>query len=419
MTIGGTRAVQVDRNAGGAPTAAATGRDGLFHWHPQARLFDADGQWQSGDAQPSGVIPEPPAAAALAAALAAAAAGLPFRIGGPGDAPVPTLAPSFETLTSGSTGAPRRIRRTQRSWIESFQTNARLFGLGPGSRCAVLGQMVQSLSLYGALEALHLGSETHVLSGLRPDRQLAALASRGITTLYASPAQLRLLLDARSSPIDALCNLLTGGAKLDPGTRKGLAGLFPNADIREFYGAAETSFITLTDAETPEGSVGRAYPGVEIGIADANGSPVETGLIWVRSPLLFEGYAGDPGHAIWRDGWLSVGEVGRTEGGFLFIAGRADRMLTIADQNVFPEEIEAFLMTLPGVSRAAVLTRPDRKRGNRIEAVVEGGDTDAILSACRKSLGPLKSPRKLHRIEIWPLLPSGKIDRAALERTLA
>ena len=156
-----------------------------------------------------------------------------------------------------------------------------LFGIGPGVSVAVLGGLVQSLALYGALEGMHLGARVHLLGGLRPDRQAQALAARGVQVLYATPAQLRGLAGA----LPDLRLVLVGGSKLDAGLRAGLAALAPGAELREFYGAAETSFITLADADTPEGSVGRAYPGVELDIRQ--------GEVWVKSPYLFNGYAGE------------------------------------------------------------------------------------------------------------------------------
>ena len=146
--------------------------DAAFQWHPAARLFDGKGQEYRPVAAGAVVIADRPSGAALAQALAAPQG---FRIGGDGPPPAPGPQPMFETLTSGSTGAPRRIRRSQASWIASFVVNARLFGIGPGARVAVLGRLVQSLSLYGATEALHLGATAFLLDDLRPDRQRRAL----------------------------------------------------------------------------------------------------------------------------------------------------------------------------------------------------------------------------------------------------
>ncbi len=375
-------------------------KDG-FRMHPQALVFDARGQVEFAPG-PGGVLDERPSAQALAGAF-----GGPFRIGGAGALQAGVGA--FETLTSGSSGQPRRIVRSCASWAASFAVNAGVFGIGPGVRVAVLGRLVHSLALYGAVEGLSLGAEVHLLDDLRPDRQRAALAARGIELLYATPAQLRLMVEAGGATLP-LGRVLVGGSKLDAGLRAALAEMAPAAVVHEFYGAAEASFITLSGPDCPEGSVGRPYPGVEIAL--------ETGEIWVRSPYLFQGYAGDdPGGARWRDGCLSVGEMGRMEGCFLCLQGRAGRMVTVADQNVFPEEIEAFLMGLTGVARAAVLPRPDGLRGVYLVAVLMGAaDTAAVLAAGRAAFGSLKAPRAVHWVEDWPMLSSGKTDLAALER---
>ena len=127
-----------------------------------------------------------------------------------------------------------------------------------------------------------------------------------------------------------------------------------------------------------------------------------------------------PAATRWRDGWLSVGEIGALNEGFLYLKGRAGRMVTVADQNVFPEEIEALLHTLPGVSRAAVLPVPDARRGHSLIAVLQGDPRQetAILTSLRQALGPLKSPRSLIWRDDWPVLASGKTDLLALGATI-
>lgn len=397
-----------------------------FRWHPEARIHDADGPATDPAMAPvaAGQIAPWPMVPALRAAMALAADGAAFRIGPGGPVVRGSQQPMFETLTSGSSGAPRRIRRTQRSWIDSFEMNARLFGIGPDVSVAVPGRLEHSLALYGALEALHLGADLHLLAGLRPDRQVTALAARGVAVLYATPVQLRLLVEAQARglpPAPGLRHVLVGGAKLDGATRTACKAAFPAAHVREFYGAAETSFIALADEDTPDDAVGSPYPGVEIAIRNDADAPVPEGTvgrIWVRSPYLFEGYADAVvAGTRWRDGWLTIGEHGALRGGQLRLAGRESRMVTIADQNVFPEEVEAFLLALPGVRRAAVLARQDARRGHVLHAVIMGDvETGAVLAACRSGLGPLKAPRRVDLRQDWPILPSGKTDLAALER---
>ncbi len=356
-----------------------------FGWHPKGRLIGPDGVAVGPALIGAALIADRPAGAALAQALAR---GSGFCVGGV--APVTAGVGMFETLTGGSTGVPRRVVRSVDSWVASFAVNAGLFGIGPGVRVAVLGRLSHSLALYGALEGVHLGAEVHLLDGVRPDRAAAAVRDRGVEVIYGTPAQLRMLVDAGVAWPDVV-HVIMGGSKLDAGLRAALGGR-----ATEFYGAAETSFITLADADTPEGSVGRAYPGVEIDVRE--------GVIWVRSPYTAVA------------GWVSVGEMGRLDGGYLFLSGRAGRMVTIADQNVFPEEIEAFLGGLPGVRNVAVIPRPDRARGHVIEAVMQGdpAQTGAIMLAARARLGPLLAPRAIRWVAEWPVLASGKTDLAAL-----
>jgi len=326
----------------------------------------------------------------------------------------------FETLTGGSTGTPRRIRRSQTSWTASFVVNAGLFGIGPGMGTAVLGHLGHSLALYGALESLHLGATLHLLGELRPDRQRQALA-RGVDLIYATPTQLRLLTEA-AGPVLPARHVIVGGSKLDPALRRSFADMAADAVIHEFYGAAEASFITLAGPDSPEASVGRPYPGVALAIRGTDGADLaegQVGEIWVQSPYLFDAYAGAPGFARWQEGWLSVGEHGRMQDGCLFLAGRAGRMVKIADRAVYPEQVEAFLQAQPGIARAAVLPRPDALRGQHLVALVQGAAADAdLLTALRQEFGPLVAPKAILRPDIWPMLPSGKTDLAALARLL-
>ncbi len=288
----------------------------------------------------------------------------------------------------------------------------------------MLGDIGHSLALYGAMEAAHLGADLHLLGGLRPDRQVEAVTARDITILYATPTQIRMLVEParhRLGPAPSVRLVLTAGSKLDARTRKQAAGLFPNAEICEFYGSSETSFVAVTDSETPEGSVGKAYPGVELRIGDGG----QAGEILVASPYLFDTYCGEfPGPARWHGRFLSVGETGYLdEGGHLHLAGRTDRMFNVADQLIHPEAIENCLLEIDGVQRAAVLPWEDPLRGSVPVAFVKPGDSwpglEGIERRCRAAVGPHAAPRRTITCDAWPLLPSGKTDLAALARMLA
>ena len=395
-----------------------------FRWHASAQIAGAPRPPALLDAPQSGAIADQPAPAALFAAFALAGGGRSFRVGGGLEPPLSGPQPMFETLTSGTSGTPRRILRSQASWTASFVVNAGLFGIGPGTGVAVLGRLIHSLALYGALEALHLGATLHLLADLRPDKQRQALAGGRVAVLFATPAQARLLTDSVGLQLPDLRVILIGGSKLDGVLRDKIAAMAPNADLREFYGAAETSFLTLATQVDPPASVGKPYPGVSLEIRDATGCCLQMGAVgevWAKSPYLFHSYAADQGTAVWHDGWLSVGEIGSLRGGALILSGRKNRVVQIADQSVYPEQIEAFMAVLPGIDRVAVLAKPDAKRGSVLVAIALGDSAKvaAILSAVRAEFGPLKCPRQIVWRTDWPALASGKTDLAALARDLA
>ena len=131
---------------------------------------------------------------------------------------------------------------------------------------------------------------------------------------------------------------------------------------------------------------------------------------------MFEGYAeGQSPDTQWQDGFVTVGEVGHlAEDGSLSIAGRKNRMVTIADQNVFPEDIELFFLALQGVTHAVVLPRSDQDRGTvlvaLIDALPENMTVDDLLRAGRKRFGALAAPRRIFVAEDFPVTASGKPD---------
>lgn len=330
----------------------------------------------------------------------------------------------LQCQSSGSSGAPKTIQRRPDSWIASFEITRREFGAGEDTPYAVLGDPGHSLVLFAIMEALHLGADLSVLTGLSPRAQLQGLKRDRVQVLYATPAQLRLLLKAHPEPLPEMRLVFSGGGKLDVDTASALSNLFPNAQLHEFFGASETSFMSIAPPETPIASVGRAYPGVQIELRDANGHPIGQGPgeLWVKSPYLFEHYVeGDSPDTRWNGDFLTVGEMARLDDdGFLYLLGRTSRMVTVADHNVFPEVVEAEVARAVGGTRCAVVAVPDAARGQVLVAVVEGAANDeairSIKDRCRDTLGEPSMPRQVLFVEALPMLPAGKPDLKALEQ---
>lgn len=329
----------------------------------------------------------------------------------------------LECETSGSTGKPKTIRRSPKSWMASFDLAKTLFDVSERDHYAVLGSLGHSLSLFASLEALHIGAKLSVISGMSPKTQLQSLRSRSVSVMYATPTQLRKLFTSISPNEDTLVRsvrrILVGGGKLFHGEQERISSLFPAANVTEFYGTSETSFVTYSCASTPSGSVGRMYPGVDVKISDNRGLTA-CGEIRVRSAYLAEAYVGsikDP--LIQLDGFASTGEIGyQDKDGFVFIKGRRDRMVTISDVNVYPEAIEQTVASFDGVKACAVVSKADDLRGNRtvcfVEALSDRFDLSDLRRFCRERLGEKHVPKELLIIPAIPVLPSGKPDLNSL-----
>jgi long-chain acyl-CoA synthetase len=324
--------------------------------------------------------------------------------------------------TAGSTGAPKVIARSQASWIASFDINHEMFDITTDDCVAVFGGLQHSLALYGVIEAAHIGADICMLAGLRPNTQCDRLIQNNVTLLYVTPTQLR-LLNAAQKDMPNVRQIIIGGGIVHDSLRHETRKAFPNATLTQFYGASETSFITIANDTTPIGSVGAPYPNVTLKlIALDQTNAQDLGEVWVKSPYLFNGYAhGASKDTQCKDGFVTIGELGRIDtDGNLFLQGRKNRMVTIADQNVFPEDIERYITDTFQPTHVVVVAQPDQLREHRLTAIVQGGTAtnDTILQACRSHLGQLKAPRRVVFTDQLPLLPSGKPDLVAIKQWL-
>ena len=326
-------------------------------------------------------------------------------------------------FTSGSTGRPKGYRRTHRSWVASFEGDAREFGLGENDIVLAPGSMSHSLFLYAAVHALHIGATALISRAFRPDRALQLGAAWQATAAYGAPTQWKMLTEQGGLALPDVRWAFSSGAKWFASAGAALAQLTPNARFIEFYGASELSFVAVRKPGEgcPEAAVGRAFAGVDLSIRRPDGSVCaagEAGRIFVKSEYLFSGYVlGGPAPEK-IDGAMTVGDIGfLDEGGFLHLVGRQNRMIVTSGKNVYPEEIEAALQGFPGVRAASVFGAPDARRGERIVALVliEPGVNvrRAHLSPHLRACLPLAFvPRIMHRATQWRWTASGKTDHA-------
>jgi acyl-CoA synthetase (AMP-forming)/AMP-acid ligase II len=339
--------------------------------------------------------------------------------------------PFYIGYTSGSTGHPKGFMRDHRSWVESFRVCIETFGQEAAGRVLAPGGLSHSLFLFGMLLGLWTGGGIVVQPRFSAARALSSLETGEASCLVAVPSQLVTMLDHAlrrgMPPIDSVRLVMIGGARWMRQRTHELRALFPNARLVEFYGASETSFVAWMDADedAPANAVGRPFANVQVEIRRPSGTD-PTGMIFVRSPMLFTDYVGaeDDATAALRDnGWLSVRDMGYLDAeGRLCLVGRQNRMIVTSGRNLFPEEVEAVLAAFPGVEAASVQGVADPVRGLAVVALLNlqpalqqaAPDAASLVAWCREHLDPYKVPRRFLVCDRWPLTASGKTDHVAL-----
>jgi len=332
-------------------------------------------------------------------------------------------------LTSGTTSRPKIFYRSRRSWSLSLAQHETAFGLTAADVVLAPGPLAHGLTTYAAAEALAAGAGFRFLERFDPETALAVIEAEAVTRLTLVPAMLHDLVAGANAPIPSVTTILSAGAKLSETLRRRAAVLFPNAELLEYYGASELSFVTLTPrggpgAEpVPPASIGKAFPGVTISIRDAAGAhelPDGTvGTLFVDSPLVSEGYLGEPETSGFvRTGrWASVGDrAWRDADGFLYLAGREGDVINCGGNSFYPAELEAVLVACPGIDAACVLGLPDPRLGQIAVAVLQadGVARAEVRDHCARHLARYKIPRHFYCTEKLPRTESGKVAARAV-----
>jgi acyl-CoA synthetase (AMP-forming)/AMP-acid ligase II len=260
-----------------------------------------------------------------------------------------------------------------------------------------------------------------------PRQILQLIEKHRVTTLIAVPAQYR-VLTKEPTPVDAsslwLC--IAGAERLPERIAQEFQERFGHRLVQG-YGTTELSPVVAFSPpeDNAFGSVGRPLPNITVTIRGDDDEILETGQIGevcVSGPTVMLGYLGDPAMTAQkiRNEVLHTSDKGYLDAdGFLFLLGRADDLVKVSGEKVYPSEVENALETIAGVDEAAVIALPDEKHGARLHAFVQphpGAElTDvALRAALRKLLENYKVPRSYSFVSQMPRTLTGKTDKRAL-----
>ena len=336
--------------------------------------------------------------------------------------------PFLIVFTSGTTADPKPIIRDRRSWRISLATGAPFFGIDAATCTYAPGPLAHGLALYAMTETLLAGGAFHSARHFDAAEARQTIRENPIRRLVLVPTMLRRLCE--DAPMEGVTAITVAGAKLTAADHALCARHFPKAALREYYGASELGFISVTTPGDAASStaVGRAFPGVVLSLLDAEGKAVllgETGTIFVESPLVATGSlgAGD-GAGLARFGALAtVGDLGFQEAdGTLHLLGRAGGMVLSGGNNIYPSEVEAALLGLAGLRAAHVFGVEHADLGSELVAVIEAEAdiTPEWLTAAMSALLPrYKHPRRIWRTRAMPVTPSGKVEAKTVRQWVA
>ncbi len=342
--------------------------------------------------------------------------------------------PVAMVYTSGSTGPARGALLVNGPMVRSYTIQADHWYDEPPVGVADLP--IHHLGFVGdnCTSLLAGGGTIHIIERWTPERILELIERRRLTFWWTQTTML--LLASRSERWDAtdfssLRRIAFGGAPITEALRAKLVAT--GIPLGHGYGMTEVhGNATYVDNDAPidviTGTVGRGDHRLEVIVADDEGRrcPIGTpGEILIRGETLFGGYRladGTIDPARDADGWYHTADLGvERPDGNLELAGRKDDMFKSGGFNVYPRQIEQVLEGHEGVSVAAVIDIPDStwsRVGQAYVLLAPGSrvDEETLRSYSRARLANYKVPKRFELRAELPMLPSGKVDKAALRR---
>ncbi|MBT2409441.1 AMP-binding protein [Streptomyces sp. ISL-12] len=330
-------------------------------------------------------------------------------------------------FTSGTTGRPKGCAHLHRDVLAIADTFSRhvlrpraddLFaGSPPLGFTFGLGGLV--------IFPMRAGACSLLLERAGPRELLPAIAEHRVSVLFTAPTAYRAMLAAPGTyDLSSLRRCVSAGENLPAATWR---AWYERTGLRLINGIGATEllhiFVSAADEQIRPGTTGVPVPGWQAEVQDAHGRPVpdgEPGLLAVRGPVGCR-YLDDPRQREYvRGGWNITGDlyVRDPDGWFRYVA-RADDMIVSAGYNIAGPEVEEALLRHPDVVEAAVVGRPDARRGQVVVAFAvlkEGAerDAEALRAFVRAELAPYKCPREIVFRTALPRTATGKLQRFRL-----
>ncbi|MFR0357446.1 amino acid adenylation domain-containing protein [Streptomyces sediminimaris] len=353
--------------------------------------------------------------------------------------------PAMVFFTSGTTGTPKAVVSPHRATLRLLDDEV-LARPGPGGAMPLAAPSPWDAFAFELWSMLLTGGTSVITEGpyLMPDTLRSAVRRHGVDTVWLTATLFNLFVDEDPASFAGLRQVLTGGERLSPHHVRAFLTAHPETELVNGYGPVEsTVFATVhrvraADTERPGGiPIGRPVAGTDVHVLDGDRPcvPGASGEICIGGDGLAVGYLGEPertgtafvtvdlgGHArrLYR-----TGDRGhRCAEGLLHFGGRTDRQVKLRGHRVELGHVEALAGRIPGVARAVAVAVTDPDGACRefvlfCTAVAGGGVTpEQVRTELSRRAPRHLVPDRVERVDSIPVTANGKVDHAALLKSL-
>ncbi|MFC1868479.1 class I adenylate-forming enzyme family protein [Thermodesulfobacteriota bacterium] len=343
-------------------------------------------------------------------------------------------------FTSGTTGTPKPILLTHRNLEFACIVENRHHNQVHEDNFLCIPPLYHTGAKMHWFGNFIVGAKTVILKGVRPAWILDAVSEEKVTIVWLLVPWAQDILIAIENgdvkldeyELDQWRLMHIGAQPVPPSLIKNWKEVFPHHDYDTNYGLSESTGPGCVHLGIENlnkvGAIG--IPGFdwECKIVDEKLEQVpqgEPGELMVRGPCVMKEYYKNPKATKETiiDGWLLTGDIARTdEDGFIWLVDRKKDVIISGGENIFPVEIEDFLMDNKKIQDAAVIGIPDERLGEISAAVIKAKPgremtEEEVLEYC-KALPKYKRPRKIIFDEV-PRNPTGKIEKPKLRKRYA
>ena len=282
----------------------------------------------------------------------------------------------FGVLTSGTTGRPKPLWRSESSWRDFFDIQNDIFHINKDTKIFLHGSFSFTGVSNMVIAVLWSGGTVITTSSLRPNRWIQLIEEYHVDHIYSLPTKLRLLVRHYKSKVDSINYIIAGSQVLDRQLMEQLERICPNMEFILYYGATELNYITYC-----------------------------TGKEWLDIEGIPDTYTVNDCGYIDRDGYLMFN-------------GRQGDVINKGGYKISIPEMELYLQSLQGVSEVAIITINDDIRGEDFVAYMvleDNTELSKIIEIIHHERPLVEWPKAILEIPMLPLTECSKVDKRKLK----